>query len=213
MPWVRDEDEILRVVGSKAEELNMIFIFELVDLDDDWGKFRMSFREFEPWEIKECQTRYQRLMIDRDGWNSLFIENHDNPRSVTRYTDDSDGKRELGSKLLCLMQTFLCGTLYIYQGQEIGMRNAPPEWDPVEYKDIESQNYWKKYVFNAELQRFEAYNGMQNERYVPWRSGEASFRSKGIATQGSRSRSHAYAMECISQCRLLQKRYYSVDAR
>ncbi|KAL9078193.1 MAG: hypothetical protein Q9157_002881 [Trypethelium eluteriae] len=144
MPWCREADDILRVVGAKAEELNMIFIFELVDIDDDWGRFRLSLRHFEPREIKEIQTRYQRMMIERDGWNSVFCENHDNPRSVTRYTDDSDQFREISAKLLCLMETFLCGTLYVYQGQEIGMRNIPPEWDPSEYKDVESQNYWKK---------------------------------------------------------------------
>ncbi|KAI9694304.1 MAG: hypothetical protein M1820_009028 [Bogoriella megaspora] len=144
MPWCRDMDDILRAVGAQAEELNMIFIFELVDIDDEWGKFRMSLRHFKPHEIKDIQTRWQRLMIDRDGWNSVFCENHDNPRSVTRYTDDSDQYREVGSKLICLMQAFLNGTLYIYQGQEIGIRNVPPEWGPEEYKDIESQNYWKK---------------------------------------------------------------------
>lgn len=148
MPWCREAKDILRVVGAKAEELNMIFIFELVDIDDDWGRFRMSLREFEPYEIKQIQTRYQRMMIEQDGWNSVFCENHDNPRSVTRYTDDSDQFREVSAKLLCLMEAFLCGTLYIYQGQEIGMRNVPPEWDPSEYKDIESQNYWKKYVIH-----------------------------------------------------------------
>ncbi|KAI9691767.1 MAG: hypothetical protein M1822_007839 [Bathelium mastoideum] len=144
MPWARDQEDIIRVVGANAEELNMIFIFELVDIDDEWGRFRLTLRHYEPYEIKQIQTRYQRMMIDRDGWNSVFCENHDNPRSVTRYADDSDEFRVVSAKLLCLMETFLCGTLYIYQGQEIGMRNVPLEWDPEEYKDIETQNYWKK---------------------------------------------------------------------
>jgi len=61
-----------------------------------------------------------------------------------RYTDDSDSHRSLGAKLLALMQSTLCGTLYVYQGEELGMRNVPPSWDPAEYIDIESINYWKK---------------------------------------------------------------------
>jgi glycosidase len=84
-------------------------------------------------------------MIERDGWNSVFIENHDNPRSVSRYTDDSDAFRDKGAKLLALMQTTLGGTLFVYQGEEIGIRNAPTSWDiSEEYKDIETVNYWNK---------------------------------------------------------------------
>jgi oligo-1,6-glucosidase len=83
-------------------------------------------------------------MLEKDGWNSVFIENHDNPRSVPRYTDDSDQNRDKGAKLLALMQTTLGGTLFVYQGEEIGIRNAPKSWDMAEYKDIETINYWKK---------------------------------------------------------------------
>jgi len=144
MPFVRDEDEIMKVVGAEAGELNMIFIFELVDIDNKPGGFRLTLHPFDATDIKRCITRYQRLMIDRDGWNSLFCENHDNPRSVSRYCDDSDQYRELGAKLLCLMQTTLSGTLYVYQGEELGMRNVPPSWDPEEYKDIEAINFWDK---------------------------------------------------------------------
>jgi glycosidase len=143
MPGVSDENEILRTVGANAGELNMIFIFDLVDIDKP--NVRMALK---PWDVKEMKriiTRWQRCMIERDGWNSVFIENHDNPRSVTRYTDDSDALRDKGAKLLALMQTTLGGTLFVYQGEEIGMRNAPTHWDiSEEYKDIETINYWKK---------------------------------------------------------------------
>jgi oligo-1,6-glucosidase len=122
MPFVRDENEIIRVVGAECEELNMIFSFDLVDIDNVPGDFKYT----------------------RDGWNSLFVENHDQPRSVSRYTDDSDSFREYGAKLLAMMQTTLAGTLYVYQGEEIGMRNVPASWDEKEYKDIESINFFKK---------------------------------------------------------------------
>ncbi|XXH04474.1 hypothetical protein Hte_010890 [Hypoxylon texense] len=142
MPGVSDEKEILRTVGSNSGELRMIFIFDLVDIDKP--NVRMALK---PWDVKEMKSiisRWQRAMIENDGWNSVFIENHDNPRSVSRYTDDSDQWREKGAKLLALMQTTLGGTLFVYQGEEIGVRNAPTTWDISEFKDIETINYWKK---------------------------------------------------------------------
>lgn len=142
MPGVDSEDEILRTVGADAKELNMIFIFALVDIDKP--NVRMALKDWNVQEMKQIISRWQNVMIERNGWNSVFIENHDNPRSISRYTDDSDEYRDKGAKLLALMQTTLGGTLFVYQGEEIGMRNAPMEWDPYEYKDIETINYWKK---------------------------------------------------------------------
>jgi oligo-1,6-glucosidase len=107
----------------------------------------MTLRDWEADEIRKIFSHWQRLMSDKDGWNSLFVENHDNPRSTSRYLPSSSSSlqdNELAAKLLCLMMTTLGGTLYVYQGQELGMRNVPAEWDPEEYKDVESINYWKK---------------------------------------------------------------------
>ncbi|KAF2650586.1 glycoside hydrolase family 13 protein [Lophiostoma macrostomum CBS 122681] len=146
MPFVRDEDEILKVVGAEAGELNMIFAFDIVDIDNVPGDFKFTLHEWDARDLKKVTKRLQRLMLERDGWNSVFVENHDQPRSVSRYTDDSThALRELGAKLLCLMQTTLAGTLFVYQGEELGMRNVPDTWDIQEYKDIESQNFWNKY--------------------------------------------------------------------
>ncbi|KAK0660747.1 Alpha-glucosidase [Lasiodiplodia hormozganensis] len=145
MPFVRDEDEIIRGVGANENELRMIFSFDIVDIDNvpNLG-FKLALHPWDARDLRRIVNRLQRLMIERDGWNSVFIENHDQPRSVSRYTDDSDQWRDYGAKLLCLMQTTLSGTLYVYQGEELGMRNVPPEWEPAEYKDIETINYWKK---------------------------------------------------------------------
>ncbi|KAL8702414.1 MAG: hypothetical protein Q9201_004415 [Fulgogasparrea decipioides] len=145
MPGVRDVDEIIRTVKSGTGELNMIFIFDVVNIDNVPGSVRMTLHH---WSIKDLRSivgKWQRVMIERDGWNSVFIENHDNPRSVSRYTDDSDEYRTYGATLLALMQTTLNGTLYVYQGEELGMRNFPKSWDPLrDYKDIEAINFWKK---------------------------------------------------------------------
>ncbi|KAF2855885.1 glycoside hydrolase family 13 protein [Plenodomus tracheiphilus IPT5] len=145
MPFVRDEDEVIRVVGAESGELNMIFNFDLVDIDNIPGDFKFTLHPWTAVDLKKIINRLQRLMLERDGWNTLYVENHDQPRSISRYTDDSDEWREYGAKLLCLMQTTLSGTLYVYQGEEIGMRNVPVSWGPEEYKDIESINFFKKY--------------------------------------------------------------------
>ncbi|KUI68240.1 Alpha-glucosidase [Cytospora mali] len=142
MPGVSDDKEILRTVGANSKELNMIFIFDVVDIDK--LDVRMALREWTVKELKGIITRWQKVMIEQNGWNSVFIENHDNPRSISRYGDDSDENRDKSSRLLALMQTTLGGTLFVYQGEEIGMRNCPKEWPIEEFKDIETINYWKK---------------------------------------------------------------------
>ena len=145
MPFVSDIQEVIRSVGSKEGELNMVFIFDLVELDTPTEFPRMNLRTFTVKDMAAPITKWQNAMIEHDGWNSVFIENHDNPRSVSRFTSDSDenNQRSLGAKLLALMQTTLSGTLFVYQGEELGMRNVPASWDVSEYKDIESINYWK----------------------------------------------------------------------
>ena len=89
-----------------------------------------------------------RITVRRpENTNDNSQTNHicaDNPRSISRFLSDKDEHRELSAKLLCLMQTTLSGTLYVYQGEELGQRNMPPSFEPSEYKDIETINYWEK---------------------------------------------------------------------
>lgn len=145
MPGISDINEIIQTVGSNSGELNMIFIFDIVSVDDVPGKVRMTLQPWSVKDIRQIVDKWQRAMLEHDGWNSVFCENHDNPRSVSRYTDDTDAFRNYGAKLLALMQTTLSGTLFVYQGEEIGMRNVPRSWDiEREYRDIESINFWKK---------------------------------------------------------------------
>lgn len=126
MPGSSDIEEKIRTVGRTSGELNMIFIFDIVELDAEPGKVRMTLHEWSVKDLARAISKWQRAMFEHDGWNSVFIENHDNPRSVSRYCDDSDAYREHGSKLLALMQTTLSGTLFVYQGEELGMRNVGP---------------------------------------------------------------------------------------
>ena len=144
MPGDKDVEEALRSVHSKTGTLNMIFIFDIADIDNAPGKARLSLQTWTPRTLAGIVTKWQKAMLEYDGWNSVFLENHDQPRSVSRYTDDSFKHRYHGAKLLALMQTTLNGTLYIYQGQELGMKNMPEDWEiDGNYKDIESLNFWK----------------------------------------------------------------------
>ena len=77
----------------------------------------------------------------------MFIENHDHSRSVSRFGNDTtDELRKLSAKLLSILEVTQKGTLYVYQGQELGMKNFPRSWGLEEYKDVASQNYWDRYV-------------------------------------------------------------------
>ncbi|KAH7303880.1 alpha-glucosidase [Stachybotrys elegans] len=142
MPFINDEDEIIRTVGLQGP-LNMVFLFQLLNVDNQPGRTKWSYSEWDATDMKRIHERTQRLMIDRDGWNAIFCENHDSPRSLTRFGDDSDEWRDYAAKMLCTKHCTLGGTSYIYQGQELGMRNLPAHWQPSEYKDVESQSYWK----------------------------------------------------------------------
>jgi oligo-1,6-glucosidase len=144
MPFVDSEDEIIKIVHGDTGFLNMIFYFELMEIDcGPSGKTEVT-----PWGVKDLRrimNKWQTTMIKRGGWNALYLENHDQPRSLSHFCDDSDEFREAGAKLLALMHSTLSGTVYVYQGQELGMRNVPKDWDiPTEFKDVESINYWNK---------------------------------------------------------------------
>lgn len=144
MPGIQDIDEITHTVNSKTGELNMLFIFDIVDIDNQPESPRFTYRSWTAKDLAGIISKWQQVMIKHDGWNSVFCENHDVPRSVSRYTDDSDQHRFNGAKLLSLMQTTLSGTLFVYQGEELGMRNIPQEWDiEAEYQDIQTVNFWK----------------------------------------------------------------------
>ncbi|KAK4211064.1 glycoside hydrolase family 13 protein [Rhypophila decipiens] len=147
MPFVDDVDEIVKIVHQTTGFLKMIFHFNLVDIDNQRGDIpgdsRMSIGPWTVSDFREAVSRWQYVMMKGGGWNSLYVENHDQPRSVSHFTDDSDDYREYGAKLLAIMQATLCGTLFVFQGEELGMRNVPHEWGPEEYKDVESVNYWE----------------------------------------------------------------------
>lgn len=141
MPFVEDEKEILDIVGAHRGELNMIFIFALIDMIHAPKVGRFSFGEWTVADLRRIVSKWQTFMIDNNGWNANFLENHDTPRSVSMLANDSDKYCALGAKLLATMNTTLGGTTYIYQGEEIGSRNFSADWDVSEYKDVQSNSY------------------------------------------------------------------------
>lgn len=141
MPCVNDTREIIKSVGADRGELNMIFHFELMDLDHGpAGKF--SPRTWTLAELKTVVARWQHFMYDNGGWNALYLENHDQPRSVSRFASDDPAFRVQSAKMLAVFLGFQAGTPFIYQGQELGMHNIPGDWGMEEHKDVDCLNHW-----------------------------------------------------------------------
>lgn len=82
-------------------------------------------------------------MYENKGWNALYLENHDQPRSVSRFTNDSPQYREQSAKLIAIFLGLQAGTPFIYQGQELGMHNVPVDWPMEEYHDIDCLSHWR----------------------------------------------------------------------
>lgn len=121
----------------------MVFDFDLVVLDGNLVRPRHEASRHTLPELKRALDKVQRLSASRDAWATVFAENHDNARSVPRFTSPDPQHRAAGAKLLALMLATLTGTLFIYQGQEIGMTNHPASWVPDELRDVWALDYWR----------------------------------------------------------------------
>ncbi|EOI06824.1 glucan 1,6-alpha-glucosidase [Enterococcus moraviensis ATCC BAA-383] len=123
----------------KRNELSMVFQFEHVGLDEEPGKSKWDLRPLQIAELKEVFAKWQTEIGDQ-GWNSLFWNNHDLPRIVSRWGNDK-AYRVQSAKMLAILLHMLKGTPYIYQGEEIGMTNRVIH-DITEVEDIESKNMY-----------------------------------------------------------------------
>ncbi|GAB1742541.1 hypothetical protein NU219Hw_g8082t1 [Hortaea werneckii] len=144
MPWVEDREEILRCVGASRNELNMIFNFEIVEGIDhgDGGKF--TPREWQLSDLKSIVDKWQRFMYDNQGWNALYLENHDQARTISRWASDKPEFRQQAAKMFATFLGLQSGTLFLYQGQELGMSNIPSDWSMEEFRDLETLNHWEE---------------------------------------------------------------------
>lgn len=128
----------IRYTNPDTKELDMIFQFELMNLDGirngDWQQ-----RPVDLLEYKRIVKKWQEGLSGK-GWNSQFFGNHDFPRMVSRFGSNASSDRILSSKMLATLLFALQGTPYIYQGDEIGMTNYP--WESFEqFNDVESLNF------------------------------------------------------------------------
>ncbi|EKM75213.1 hypothetical protein AGABI1DRAFT_123320 [Agaricus bisporus var. burnettii JB137-S8] len=146
-PFTHDASALAAYVLPKNGELDMVFHFELMDVDSPMeGPQRVPLikKDWTLEEFREIIVRWQLYKRDEGFWNAIFIENHDHARAVSRYGNDSPQWRALSAKMLAVLEITQGGTLYVYQGQELGMQNFPRSWSIEEYKDVASQNYWNR---------------------------------------------------------------------
>lgn len=143
MPGVTTEEAKL-YTGEERKELQMVFQFEHMDLDSGEGG---------KWDVKPCSlltlkenlTKWQKA-LEHTGWNSLYWNNHDQPRVVSRFGNDGMYRIE-SAKMLATVLHMMKGTPYIYQGEEIGMTNV--RFQSIdEYRDIETLNMYKEKVID-----------------------------------------------------------------
>ncbi|KAI5372563.1 hypothetical protein J4E82_008759 [Alternaria postmessia] len=144
-----DPESVVPYVSAVQKELDMVFQFDITHLGQGPPGCNDKY-DFAKWELpdmKRIVEKWQCFIEGTDAWTTVFNENHDNGRSISRFANDAPEWREKSGKLLGLWLIGQTGSLFLYQGQEIGMINAPASWDvSEEYKDVESQNYWAEAV-------------------------------------------------------------------
>ncbi|KAF4988860.1 hypothetical protein FGRMN_9502 [Fusarium graminum] len=147
--------QVIPYVSAAAKELDMVFEFSMIRLGNGNGfGDKYIYQPFPLSKLKELVYKWQSFIEGTDAWATAFCENHDNGRAVDRFGDASSSEWWLKSaKTLALWQTTLTGTLFLYQGQEIGMTNMPRSWGIEEYKDIESSNYYAEAMASGDEQR------------------------------------------------------------
>ncbi|KAH6689630.1 family 13 glycoside hydrolase, partial [Plectosphaerella plurivora] len=139
--FTKDVASVASYVASDRHELNMLFTGDIVDmdfgLDHKYGRddFRLS-------KLKAITQQWQGAMPEFDGWNSVYMDNHDSGRSLSRYGSDLPQHRANAAKMLAIYLSTLSGTLFLLQGQEIGMANAPESWTMDDFIDVEGRNYY-----------------------------------------------------------------------
>ena len=123
------------------EELNMIFTFEHMNIDRIPGSVnrKWALKPFDLRELKRVMTEWQNKLYNK-GWNALYFENHDQPRVISRWGNDTTYREECAKAYATILHG-MQGTPYVYQGEELGMTNV--YFDKLEdYRDIESINFF-----------------------------------------------------------------------
>ena len=160
-------EEAKKYARSDGKELNMVFQFEHMEADFDEKTGKWTTKKLDLRVLKEILTRWQKGLQDI-AWNSLYWENHDQPRSVSRFGNDSDQYREISAKMLATCVHMMQGTPYVYQGEELGMTNCP--FNKLEnLRDLESINAYHELTEQGKISEEDMiaainYKGRDNAR-------------------------------------------------
>lgn len=145
--WCADEEIARKYSGEDQDELSMVFQFQHMILDEQEGRGKWYLAPLDFLKLKQTMAKWQKA-LEKEGWNSLFWNNHDLPRIVSRYGNDKEYRVE-SAKMLAILLHGMKGTPYIYQGEELGMTNV--RFESIEdYKDIETLNMYRERLANGE---------------------------------------------------------------
>jgi len=135
-------DEAVRYTDPERAEVDMVFQFEHVSIDQ--GATKWDVLPLDRVALKQSLHRWQVGLAER-GWNSLYWDNHDQPRAVSRFGDDDPTYWAASAKALGTILHGMRGTPYVYQGEELGMTNLPFT-SPDQFRDVEALNHWAEVV-------------------------------------------------------------------
>ena len=144
--WGANTENAKLYSNPDGSEFSMVFQFEHVTLDQQPGKEKWDLAPLPFVKLKQCMAKWQEELYGK-GWNSLFMDNHDLPRIVSRWGDDKEYRTE-SAKMLATVFHGMQGTPYIYQGEELGMTNVKFE-DITHYRDIETLNLYRERLDNG----------------------------------------------------------------
>lgn len=177
-------EEAKKYARSDEKELNMVFQFEHMGVDDDQTFGKWTTKKMDLRDMKEVLTRWQKGLQDV-AWNSLYWENHDQPRSVSRFGNDSNTYREISAKMLATCLHMMQGTPYVYQGEELGMTNCP--FNALEnFRDLESINAYHELTEQGKISEEDmlaaiSYRGRDNAR-TPMQWDDSEYAGFSTAT-------------------------------
>jgi glycosidase len=133
------DSSVLDFVSASKGQLDMVFNFGLSTLGQRTGD------SFKVANFAKKITRWQDFVQKSDAWTTVYLENHDQGRSISRFgSDQSPEERIRSGKMLAIVMATETGTLFLYQGEEIGVTNIPHSWPPEEFKDVRSVNYYNE---------------------------------------------------------------------
>ena len=140
--WGADTERAKLYSNPDGSELSMVFQFQHICLDQEPGKDKWDVIPLQLSKLKECFNNWQQELHGK-GWNSLFFNNHDLPRIVSRWGNDAEYRVE-SAKMLATMLHGMEGTPYIYQGEELGMTNIRLSLE--EHVDLETLNMYEERI-------------------------------------------------------------------